>query len=338
MSVPFAFDLPGDTAVCEEDLSVEELYERNLQDERGSSLYVGLEGHLAGEWTDAATTEHGDLIDLIAHREGCDFRGAISRAKRFLGMDRRPRRPRNGRAEPAQAPPARTAAQKNRNIELARMVFAEARPLAGTQGDLYLRRRGITPPPDPSALRYHPATFLHPERERRLPALVAAVTDRLGTFRGIHRIYLHSIEPRKAPMRRPKLSLGALRGNAMRVGDPDATIIAVGEGLETMLSLRTVMPDLAIAACSGMHIMRAWTPGPSHRHVIIASDRNSEGIAASKGLRDRLEAEHQGIDVQLILPIRGDFNTDLTEHGRAALRQHLVQRIASLAARNHGSG
>ena len=64
----------------------------DLHDTPGRSLYVRLAGPesgpgAAGHWTDAATAEHGDLIDLIAGNRGLrSFREACHEARRFLSL------------------------------------------------------------------------------------------------------------------------------------------------------------------------------------------------------------------------------------------------------------
>src|SRR5579863_520098 len=60
----------------------------------GRSTFVRLRGlgagkGAAGKWTDAATGEHGDLLDVI--RESCgfvDFRDVADEARRFLSLPR----------------------------------------------------------------------------------------------------------------------------------------------------------------------------------------------------------------------------------------------------------
>src|ERR1700682_4735449 len=59
---------------------------------KGRSLYVRLRGPAsgkgaAGKWTDAATGQHGDLIDLIALSCGFDrLRDVLDEARRFLDL------------------------------------------------------------------------------------------------------------------------------------------------------------------------------------------------------------------------------------------------------------
>ena len=59
---------------------------------RGRSLFVRLSGPdhgkgAAGKWTDAATGEHGDLLDLIALSRGLDrLRDTLEEARAFLAL------------------------------------------------------------------------------------------------------------------------------------------------------------------------------------------------------------------------------------------------------------
>src|SRR5712671_6143770 len=65
----------------------------------GRSMFVRLRGGVAGKgaagkWTDAATGEHGDLLDVI--RESCgllEFSDVLAEARRFLSLPRSERKP-----------------------------------------------------------------------------------------------------------------------------------------------------------------------------------------------------------------------------------------------------
>ena len=56
----------------------------DLDGARGRSLFVRLHGPgVPGKWTDAATGQHGDLLDLIRHRSRAD---AARGARRGAGL------------------------------------------------------------------------------------------------------------------------------------------------------------------------------------------------------------------------------------------------------------
>ena len=64
----------------------------DVENSPGRSLYVRLRGPevgkgAAGKWTDAATGEHGDLLDLIAANQRLtSLRDTLDEARRFLAL------------------------------------------------------------------------------------------------------------------------------------------------------------------------------------------------------------------------------------------------------------
>src|SRR5690348_1008013 len=106
----------------------------------GRSMFVRLQNSPkgpAGKWTDAATGEHGDLLDIIGYSLGLrDFREVAEEARRFLKLPR---------SEPefvSQRPPARSVVPAG-SQEAARRLYAISGPIEGTMVETYLRGRGI---------------------------------------------------------------------------------------------------------------------------------------------------------------------------------------------------
>src|SRR3979490_1877483 len=59
----------------------------DVQGTKGRSLFVKLYGIGAGKWTDAATGEHGDLLDLLTLSRGLDcLRDTLEEARAFLAL------------------------------------------------------------------------------------------------------------------------------------------------------------------------------------------------------------------------------------------------------------
>jgi hypothetical protein len=291
----------------------------------GRSLMVRLTGPdsgkgAAGRWTDYATAESGDLLDLIAR--ACRlhaFRDVLDEARRFLSL---PQQEHQGSA-PARPPVPGGSPQA------ARRLFASAEPIAGTLAAVYLRSRGIADVHDLTALRFHPRCFYRAhegEPRETWPALLAAVTDAEGVVTGVLRTWLARDGSGKAPLATPRRSMGRLLGHGVRLGDAQpalaqASVLAAGEGLETMLSLRVVLPALpVIAALSATHLA-GFVPPSGLQRLYIARDNDRVGRRAAEMLSARADAD--GIEALVLAPHRDDFNTDLTTLGRAALAASL---------------
>ena len=86
-------------------------------------------------------------------------------------------------------------------------IWCATRPAEGSPVETYLRGRGITIP-IPYTIRYHPA-LLHPDIGQHLPCMVAAVCNVTSNITGIMRTFL-TMNGRKAPLKRPRMALGAL--------------------------------------------------------------------------------------------------------------------------------
>ena len=291
----------------------------------GRSLFVRLHGPeggkgAAGKWTDAATGDHGDLLDIIRARCGLhDFRDVADEARRFLSL------PTPEPTANAQRGSPSVAASSS---ESARRLFAMSQPISGTRAETYLRRRGITALHGTANLRFHPRCYYRPDPEsptQTRPAMIAAVTDLGGTITGAHRTWLDPSGRDKAPIDTPRRAMGHLLGNAVRFGMA-LDVMAAGEGIETMLSLRCVVPTMPmVAALSAAHLAAILFPR-TLRRLYIARDNDPAGDGAVANLIDR--SREAGIEAITLSPRLGDFNEDLHEAGVNALRAAIRVQIA----------
>lgn len=198
-----------------------------------------------------------------------------------------------------------------------------AAPIYGTPVETYLRGRGIGAIDQMPSLRFHPACYYRPEgggTVARLPAMLAAITDLESRQTGTHRTWLRPDGSAKADIDTPRRAMGSLLGNGVRFGAPGEVLIA-GEGIETVLSVRSALPDMpALAALSSGHLAAIRFPA-GLRRLYVLRDRDPAGAAA----RDRLEARaaETGIEAVTLTPRLGDFNDDLRRYGLAALRARL---------------
>lgn len=162
-----------------------------------------------------------------------------------------------------------------------------------------------------------------------MPALIAAVTDNDGMQTGTHRTFLSpsALDPSrisKAKVASPRRAMGNILGNAVRFGTADDVLIA-GEGIETMLSLREVLPIMPMAAATSSAHLAALLFPPTLKRLYVARDRDAAGDAAFGILTDRAQAA--GIEIVSLMPELTDFNDDLRQHGARALEERAHFRL-----------
>jgi phage/plasmid primase-like uncharacterized protein len=300
----------------------------------GRSMFVRLQDSPkgpAGKWTDAATGEHGDLLDIIRESLGLrEFREVAEEARRFLKLPR---------PEPEVALKAARPAASAGSQESARRLFSISGSIKGTIVETYLQGRGIAHVHHGGSLRFHPRCYYRPDEHlptETWPAMIACVTDLDGRITGVHRTWLDPdgfdrIRLGKAPIDTPRRAMGDLLGNAVRFGAADDDVLVAGEGIETMLSLRYALPTLPMAAALSANHLAAMALSSSLRRLYIARDADAAGDTVQAVMLQR--AETAGIEAIPLSPRLGDFNEDLHVFGldtlRAALRIQLAPEDVS---------
>jgi hypothetical protein len=290
----------------------------------GSSLFVRLKGPdsgkgAAGKWTDAATGEHGDLLDLIGKNRRLDrLRDVMVEARSFLSMP-------HSVVQPAAHDVRKSMPQGS--AESARRLFAASRPMEGTLAERYLHARGLADVSGHPALRFHPRCFYRPKlgtKSMSFPALIAAVIDFSGVLTGVHRTWLAPLGDGKADLETPRRAMGHLLGHAVRFGSAN-DVLAVGEGIETVLSVAAVLPQLPLAAAlSANHLAAVHFP-PRLSVLYILRDLDPAGDTAATTLAARAKAA--GIAAIPLAPMVCDFNDDLCRVGAKTLLAHVSPQL-----------
>lgn len=290
----------------------------------GRSLVIRFntqDGRKAGGWTDYATGEFGDLIDLLHAKLGSrSLRETLHEAQQFLGNAPLP-------VQQVSKKVSRDAGAANaKRIASARRLFAAGRPVLGTTAATYLHRRGIAR--FGPALRFHPRVYLRgdhmaSDQSCHSPALLAKITDNQGNITGCARTYLDPTTGRIADLRNPKRILGQLHGNAVRFwsGSKPADLI-VGEGLENTLSIGTALPEFNLASCLTATHHGLFIPPSGIKRIWIARDNDVAGERAAQSLASKLGSS--GIECRHLVPKLGDFNEDLLASGKGGLRNVLL--------------
>ncbi len=289
----------------------------------GRSMFVRLTGPesgkgAAGKWSDTATGEHGDLLDVIGESCGLpDFKDVAAEARLFLRL-----------APPPPPARTRTPTRKVSKATAARRLTAMSQPISGTIVQTYLHERAITALHETGALRFHPRCYYRPEGPgptEAWPAMIASVTDLDGAQTGAHRTWLAPDGSGKAPVDTPRRAMGDILGHAVRFGEA-GDVMAAGEGIETTLSPRSVLPHMPMmATLSAGHLGAVLFPR-ALRRLYVLHDPDPAGAWARDRLIDRTQAV--GIEAFVLSPTLGDFNEDLVRRGVDALRAALRDQLA----------
>lgn len=283
---------------------------------------------LGGKWYSryglACCPAHGDrkpsltLADgndgrlLLNCKAGCAFTEVLN-ALRGLGINESigsytpPSREEIARRE------AEDRAESERTERRALATWCEARPIAGTIAETYLRGRGVSCDL-PHTLRFHPECW-HPTA-KRFPAMVALVE---GLPRvAIHRTYLRADGSGKADAEPAKAMQGKTAGGAVRMTQAGGMLV-VAEGIETALSLASgplSMPATIWAALSTSGMSSLILPDVPGR-LTVASDGEKAGREAAYKLAERATARGWAVSM-LPAPDGRDWNDILMMKGANA--------------------
>ena len=312
----------------------------DLDGARGRSLFVRLAGPgTPGKFTDAATGEHGDLLDIIRHRAGAPtLRAALDEARAFLAL-------------PA-APAAGEGDAYDAGRSGMRRLWRRCRAIDGTHAEAYLRARGLARcrlhASVFAALRFHPALRYREGGVRAPPAGAGRRRHRRrrgtpwsgGTPRS--RLHLRRTSdlarslarlPRRASRRPARRSAACMASPSASANQPPT------HWWSARASRRCCRSSL-----------RCRTPSPPPRCLPAASARSrrlpASGASSSRAtttLKGERAAERlvrrcagAGVSAQVIVPQGGDFNDDLVAFGAHALAARLAPLIApTLPAPTH---
>jgi hypothetical protein len=285
----------------------------NLAGDAGSSLYIHRSGAKVGKWTDTATGQFGDLLDLVNEivAGGRDVPQAIRWARSWLGLDTEPitaieRRPRH--IATAQS------AEDEAAIGAARGLFKCAKSAAGTLAKVYFEFRGIDTPLPPS-IRFMGALTHHPTG-KALPAVIAAISGPDHKATAAQRIYLRHDGRDKADVDDPKLTLGRMLNGACRLAAATSEL-GLSEGIETGLSAMQMHGVPVWAACGSR--MDAVAVPDDVEHLVIFGDNGVPGVNAAE--RAAIKHARVGRSIEIAYPPNGkDWNDELQAlgAGRAA--------------------
>lgn len=311
-------------------------------DRTPGSFVIWTSGDAAGAWRDYACPADvaGDVYDLIVYtlrlkgwidaywwaldflnlqREGGAVRGA---AQAELDRQRAEQDRRDAEAATSAADAEKSAALFAGWLKLA--------PIAGTVAETYLREARKIPLERlahmPGALRFDPALEHFDEETGEFtvwPGMVAART-RGSKVVGVHRTWLAADGSGKAPLAKAKKMAGRGQGSAIRLTAGPSNLspakaleagkygpLAVGEGIETCLTVACARLDLRVWAAGAISFMGLLTwPDCANAVVLLGeNDWKPQARRAFAAVEAHWRAQAKGRPVHVAASeVGSDFN------------------------------
>ncbi|WP_338803601.1 toprim domain-containing protein [Xenorhabdus griffiniae] len=274
-----------------------------------------------GRGTFICTCNAGDGWKLLTLTQGKDYKTLADEIDQLLGIQ----------SDKRSVVKKVTDVTTFRNRVTAR--YANLPSLKGTQGEAYLRNRGIHVLPADN-VKY---CAEQPVRNGKLQAIWALVTDAKGALCYLHRTYLDG--DRKADIA-PQKKLDSTQEESYREHAPSPAIrlfpvdstLGIAEGIETALSCKQIY-GVNTWSVVNANLMKRFRVPSGVKHLIIFTDMdwNAAGHAAA------MECAHSnllaGNDLEKISvrwPDFGDFN-DLLQNGDQARELEFIRKTAETA-------
>lgn len=192
-------------------------------------------------------------------------------------------------------PPRLASPPDGERTAYALRIWAEACDPRGTPVETYLTGRGVELPPGAAGevVRWHPNAPFGPGH--RSPCMLALVRNiATDAPQAVHRTAL-SLDGDKAVVdHASRLTLGPIGGGAIKLSpDPEVeTCLGVGEGIETVLSLRRHSRFAAVPVWSlvAANQLAAFPVLAGLEGLVVAVDHDAAGLKAAEAVTARYHA------------------------------------------------
>lgn len=315
-------------------------------DKRPGSFVIWTQGTAAGAWKEYAGVQaQGDVFGLIGYVLRLQDRiDAYWWALEHLGLDRGRVRTKSQDVQERERRERDAAAQAMKDAQAAeaksRALFGlwlGLRPIAGTPAEHYLCAvRGVPLnrlKQQPGALKWAEAVeWIDPETgevfEWRNVMVSAMTTGKRVT--GLHRTWLlpdgSGPDPRRKAQGKHKTMIGQCSGGAIRLSAGPSGLsptmaerkgrtdpLAIGEGIETSLTVAVARPDYRVWAAGSLDLMRLFDWPDCASAVVLLRDNDwdkPEAVRAFERVEAHWQAQAKGRPLVVVAPPAGvdDFN------------------------------
>jgi putative DNA primase/helicase len=257
---------------------------------------------------------HRDGFGLLTYLNGWDKKRAVKEVA--LYMEGRGYQPDRSVTQKPRKPAPKSFQVNQRNSKALTEIWNEAKPIKGTLVEKYIRQRGIAGPlPNTDDVRFHPKLLYWDEDTGEslgfFPAMVSMMkSSKAGHPLTIHRTYLDPVSGKaKVPMPKKLMPCaidGAISelGGAIRLYKLSTDLMAVAEGIETAMAVRSGHRMLPVWATYSASVMTNFQPPIGIKCVHIFGDVDASGTGQAAAARLALKLDKEGYKTRICLPSR----------------------------------
>lgn len=317
---------------------------------KGFTIWTSGEG--AGCWKDyeGGGVDRGDVYGLIQYVEKLDrWLDAYWWALAFLNLpvnvERTPQQAAQEKIERQDRETERRIkklqAEADEAAEAGRLYYAWTKlpPITGTVAEAYLRGRGIkferlgSPKFRLGALRYAHRLEHIDDRTGEVtywPAMVAVMVKG-SRAKGLHRTWLRPDGRGKAEVATPKKMIGRVSGAAIRLTNGAsglplkaaiergvAETLAIGEGIETSLSVAAAKPAWRVWAAGSLSLMGLIDWPACASQVVLLRDNDWQNEAAQRGFERVVEHWRRQAKARRVHVATSELGKDFNDWAGAA--------------------
>jgi hypothetical protein len=212
------------------------------------------------------------------------------------------------RAAIAGARPAMPDVRSRRaKIHIARKIWDQSVPVAGSIAENYLRQHKFVYQPDVMACVRFNSSVLHEPTKTKHPALIAPVHDLEGKFVGIHKTYLTADGAGRANLEKEaRRMLGKCTGSYIQLSEADGFRLVIAETVEMGLAIQSACPSFSVWAAMSPSNMKAPVPSWIKELILFPVGGGKNKEANAKLVNEAID-EHQerGLMVALAKDVPG---------------------------------
>lgn len=205
-----------------------------------NNLSINVNGPTAGRWYNFKTGDKGNLIGLVQHQQGCDFKQALQYVTKFLNIDGVSRNLNTSHKQLNNLQPQEFTQAQLEKLKYAKQLEKNSIPIINTIAETYLNNNNL----NQDSFRFK-AAIKESQTNKEWPALLVLGKNPMGETQTVHCVYLDPKTSNKLNIEVPIRTHGPQKDAITLIANGRANY-ALANDLDSALTLANKKTDLGI--------------------------------------------------------------------------------------------